>query len=591
MFIQKNTNYSFFLFIINVIKPFKWLIAGQLMVAVIWAIDMSLRPYLVKVILNKISKILPSQAFDVLLPQVIFYIFMSIVIVVVFRFYEWILLRFYPNLKKHIGVMLMSRMMNHSQNFYQNHLSGSVANKINDISTNIPNIINIVIDKFFSHILGLLMAIYTVWLVDFKFAICLVFWIIIFLTVSVELSRKARTLAHEAAEVSAKVVGNIIDILGNIGSVRIFGNDVTEINYLNESYKESIKVEQKRDWYLIKMHTFQKSSFIIVQSICFWWLIKGIKNQNITAGDFALILILNISILNCLNNLSSNIREFARSFGKVTQGLHTIYSILDIQDKENAKDIVITRGEILFKEVQFYYNKSKPIFENKSIRIYPKQKIGLVGYSGSGKSTFVNLVMRLFDVVQGQIIIDNQDIRDVTQKSLREAIGIIPQDLSLFNRTLMENIRYGRVNASDDEVIDAAKRANAHEFIIGLPEGYKTLVGERGVKLSGGERQRIAIARVILKDAPILILDEATSQLDSLTEQLIQESLKDLMQKKTTIIIAHRLSTLLNIDRIIVFDQGKIVQDGKHIDLMFEEGLYKTLWNTQVGGFLPKTTN
>lgn len=591
MFIQKNTNYSFLLFIINVIKPFKWLVAGQFMVAVIWAIDMSLRPYLVKVILNKISKILPSQAFDFLLPHAMFYIFTSIVIVVIFRFYEWILLSFHPNLKKHVGIILMSRMMNHSQNFYQNNLSGSIANKINDVSTGIPNIINIFIDRFFSHILGLFVAIYTVWLVDFKFAICLIFWIVIFLIVSIKLSGKARTLAREAAEVNAKVVGNIIDILGNIGNVRLFGNNIIEINYLNERYKESVKVEQIRDWYLIKMHTFQKSSFIIVQSICFWWLITGTKNQTITAGDFALILILNISILNCLNNLSSNIRGFTQSFGKVTQGLHTIYSILDIQDKENAKDIVITKGEILFKEVQFYYTKSKLIFENKSIKIYSKQKLGLVGYSGSGKSTFVNLVMRLFDVTQGQIMIDNQDIRDITQKSLREAIGVIPQDLSLFNRTLMENIRYGRVNASDEEVIEAAKRANAHEFIVGLPEGYKTLIGERGLKLSGGERQRIAIARVILKDAPILILDEATSQLDSLTEQLIQESLKDLMQKKTTIIIAHRLSTLLNMDRILVFDQGKIVQDGKHIDLMIEEGLYKTLWNTQVGGFLPKTTN
>ncbi len=591
MFIQKNTNYSLFLFIINVIKPFKWLIAGQFMVAVIWAVDMSLRPYLIKVILNKIATILPSQAFEVLLPQAIFYIFMSIIIVVVFRFYEWILLRFHPNLKKHIGVMLMGRMMNHSQNFYQNHFSGSIANKINDVSTGIPNILNIFIDRFFSHILGLLVAIYTVSLVDFKFAICLILWIIIFLTVSIKLSGKARALAHEAAEVNSRVVGNIIDILGNIASVRLFGGGILEINYLNESYKDSVKVEQVRDWYLMKMQTFQKSSFIIFQSICFWWLITGIKNQTITAGDFALILILNISIVNCLNNLSNNIREFAQSFGKVTQGLHIIYSILDIQDKKGAKDIVITKGEILFKKVQFYYGKSKPIFEKKSVSISSRQKLGLVGYSGSGKSTFVNLILRLFDVTQGKIMIDNQDIRDVSQESLREAIGVIPQDLSLFNRTLMQNIRYGRINASDDEVIEAAKRANAHEFILGLPEGYKTLVGERGVKLSGGERQRIAIARAILKNSPILILDEATSQLDSLTEQLIQESLRGFMKEKTTIIIAHRLSTLLHMDRILVFDQGKIVQDGKHVDLMTEEGLYKTLWNTQVGGFLPKTTN
>jgi ATP-binding cassette subfamily B protein len=352
-----------------------------------------------------------------------------------------------------------------------------------------------------------------------------------------------------------------------------------------------VKAEQARDWFFMKMHILQKSSFVIFQSICFWWLITGIKNQTITSGDFALILILNISIVNSLNNLSRNIREFAKSFGKVSQGLYIINSILEIQDTEDAKDIVIKKGEILFEKVQFNYNNSNPIFNDKSVKIHSGQKLGLVGYSGSGKSTFVNLILRLFDVTQGKILIDSQDIRDISQASLRQAIGVIPQDLSLFNRTLMENIRYGRMNASDTEVIEAAKRAHAHEFILSLPEGYQTLVGERGVKLSGGERQRVAIARAILKNAPILILDEATSQLDSVTEHAIQKSLENLMQGKTTIVIAHRLSTILHMDRILVFDKGQIVQDGKHANLMAEEGLYKTLWDGQVRGFLPEKAN
>lgn len=591
MFAQKNTMAYLLLFIIGAIKPFKWLIAGQFMVAVFWAIDMSLRPYWIKVILNKIPTISPSQAFDTLLLPSTLYIAMGIIVVFTFRFYEWILLRFHPNLKKQIGVMLMGHMMNHSQNFYQNHFSGSIANKINDVTNGIPNILNTIIDQFFSHVLALSIAIYTVWLVDLKFAIGLVLWITIFLIVSIKLSGRAKVLAHDAAEVHSTIIGNIVDILGNIGSVRLFGGKRLETNYLNEAYQYSVKAEQTRDWFFMKMHTFQESSFIVFQSICFWWLITGIKNQTITPGDFALILILNISIVNCLHNLSKNIREFAESFGKVTQGLHIINSILEIEDKEDAKDIVVTKGEILFEKVQFYYNKFKPIFENKSIKVHSGQKLGLVGYSGSGKSTFVNLIIRLFDVTQGKILIDNQDIRDISQESLREAIGIIPQDLSLFNRTLMENIRYGRMHASDSEVIEAAKRAHAHEFILNLAEGYQTLVGERGVKLSGGERQRIAIARAILKNAPILILDEATSQLDSVTEHKIQESLLGLMQEKTTIVIAHRLSTLLHMDRILVFNQGKIVQDGKHADLVIVEGLYKTLWDAQISGFLPEKEN
>ena len=562
--------------------------AGQFIVAVIWAIDMSLRPYLIKVILNKIPTIVPSQAFNILLPSVILYIVIGGVIVITFRFYEWILLLFHPNLKNHIGIILMNRMMNHSQNFYQNHFSGSIANKINDVTNGIPNIINTLIDQLFSHIFALSIAVYTVWLVDIKFAIALILWITIFLVISIKLSQKAKTFTNEVAEVYSTIIGNIVDILGNIGSVRFFGGEKLETNYLNKDYHHSIKAEQARGWFFIKMHTIQETSFVIFQSICFWWLITGIKNQTVTPGDFALILILNISIVNSLHNLSRNIRECTESFGKVTQGLYVINSILEIQDKAGAKDIVITKGEITFKNVQFYYNNSKPIFENKSVIIYSGQKLGLVGYSGSGKSTFVNLILRLFDVTQGQILIDNQDIRDISQESLRQSIGIIPQDLSLFNRTLMENIRYAKMHASDEEVIDATKRAYAHEFICNLPKNYNTFVGERGIKLSGGERQRIAIARAILKNAPILILDEATNQLDSVTEQQIQESLWILMQRKTSIVIAHRISTLLHMDRILVFDQGKIVQDGKHEDLITTEGLYKTLWNTQVSGFLPK---
>ena len=263
----------------------------------------------------------------------------------------------------------------------------------------------------------------------------------------------------------------------------------------------------------------------------------------------------------------------------------------ELEDKQDAATLIVSKGQITFEGVKFHYKGTEPPFQNKSVTIEAGQKVGLVGYSGGGKSTFVNLILRLYDVTDGRILIDNQDIRDVTQDSLRSQIAMIPQDPSLFHRTLMENIRYGRVAATNAEGIAAAKKAHAHEFISKLPQGYESLVGERGVKLSGGQRQRIAIARAILKNAPILILDEATSQLDSVTERDIQESLWQLMQDKTTIVIAHRLSTLLHMDRIIVFDQGKIVEDGTHTELLSKRGLYKTLWDAQVGGFLPDQKN
>lgn len=585
-FFNNKARYSFYLFIIDVIKPFRWLIVGQFTVAIIWAIDMSLRPYLIKLILNKIPTIIPSQAFDTLLPPTALYIFMAVIIVITFRLYDWIILKFHPNLKKHIGVILMERMMDHSHSLYQNHLSGSIANKINDVTNGIPNILNVIIDRFFSHVLALLIAIYMVGSIDLKFAIGFSLWIIIFLTVSIKLSKTAKRLSNKAAEVYSTTIGHIVDILSNITNVRFFGGKRFETNYLNKTYQASVNAQQIRDCFFIKIHMIQESSFVIFQSICLWWLITGIKSKTVTTGDFVLIIILNISIINCLHSISRNIREFAESLGNIAQGFHIINSTVEIQDKEGARELIITKGEIFFENVQFYYSNSKPIFDNKTIKIHSGQKVGLVGYSGSGKSTFINLILRLFDVTQGRILIDNQDIRSVSQESLHKAISVIPQDPSLFHRTLMENICYGQINASSNEVIEAAKRAHAHEFICKFPQGYKTLVGERGIKLSGGERQRIAIARAILKNAPILILDEATSHLDSIIENKIQESLWNLMQGKTTIVIAHRLSTILHMDRILVFNKGKIIQDGKHADLVTEEGFYKTLWDTQVRGFL-----
>lgn len=584
----KVYNYSLLDFCITSVKPFKWFIGGQFIVSIIWAVDLSLRPYLIKIILNAISTISSSESFENLLEASILYVIVTAIYMVIFRFYDWILLWLNPELKKHIVIMLMSRLMNHSQSFYQDQFSGSIANKVNDISRGIPNILSLLIDRFFSHSLALLIAIYTVWTVDLKFAIALMFWVIIFLIFSLKLSSKAKLLSHKAAEINSLVVGYIVDILANIVSIRLFESKIYETNYLNESYKLTIDAEQKRDWCFIKIHTFQQGSFVIFQAICIYWLIIGVKNNNTTPGDFALIMILNISIISCLYALSRDIREFTQSLGTITQGFRVINSSIDVQDKVGAQDIVISRGEITFERVYFNYIDSCPLFKNISIRIEAGQKIGLVGFSGSGKSTFVNLILRLFDVKKGHILIDGQDIKSVSQKSLRNSIGIIPQDISLFNRTLMNNIRYGRLNASDSEVVEAAKCAYAHEFISKLSKGYNTLVGEKGVKLSGGERQRIAIARAILKNAPILILDEATNQLDSLTEKQIQESLDQVMQDKTVLVIAHRLSTLLKMDRIIVFYEGKIVQDGEHADLIIQNGLYKKLWESHIGEFLPQ---
>ena len=286
--------------------------------------------------------------------------------------------------------------------------------------------------------------------------------------------------------------------------------------------------------------------------------------------------------------MNYNMNQLFKEMGTIRPALSLVIQKHAITDFLGEKDLNISKGEIHFENVTFNYLKNTNLFKNQNLVIEAGQKVGLVGFSGSGKTTFVNLMLRFFELNEGRILIDGQDIAKVTQDSLRTHIAMIPQEPMLFHRTLLENIRYGRLDASDEEVLEAAKKAHCHEFIMKLEQGYETMVGERGIKLSGGQRQRIAIARAILKNAPILILDEATSALDSVTEKLIQASLKVLMKGRTTIVIAHRLSTLADMDRILVFKQGQIVEDGPQEELLKKEGHFAKLYALQSGGLLPE---
>lgn len=585
---QDLTNISVVSFIMRAVRPFKWLIGGQIFVAIAWAIDISLRPYLIKVILDVIAQTPHANVVEKLWAPTGLYLAASVAIVIIFRYYDWVALNLFPGIKKFVGMALMDRMMDHSHQMYQNQFTGGLSNKINDVMNGVANIVRLFIDKFFSQTLALFIAVYTVWTVDIKFAFGLLVWVIFFLAIALGTAPRTRDLSDKAAEARSTLMGHIVDIFSNMMSVRLFSAKNAEHAHLDKIMDNHVSAEQKRDRFFMNVHAFQGISFIVFQAICLWWLINGVKAQTTTAGDFALILSINIAMVDCLWIISQDVKEFAEYLGHVTQGLRIVTAPIEVDDKPNAKNLVLTEGKIVFDNVRFHYKGNEPLFKNKSITIQPGQKVGLVGFSGSGKTTFVNLILRLFDVTGGSILIDGQDIRNITKKSLRKAIAMIPQEPTLFNRTLIENIRYGKMNATEKEVIAAAEKAHAHDFIRLIPEKYQVMVGERGVKLSGGQRQRISIARAILKNSPILILDEATSQLDSMTETLIQESLWYLMENKTCLVIAHRLSTLLHMDRIIVFDRGKIVQDGTHEELMNQPGLYQSLWSAQIGGFLPE---
>jgi len=575
-------------YIIRVLKPFPFPMFIMFWVALVWSLDLSLRPYLMKKILNRLAEGSQSEIFADLMIPIVLYLGLYILLTTSFRLYGYFVeIKMIPHLRGKIANEALEQLVDKSHNYYQNNFSGSLANKVNNLTSAVPDIIQITMDRFFSHSLALAVAIITLWYVNVLFALFMLLWTIIFILGALALSKRLSRLANNWSEFGSLITGKLVDVLSNILSVRLFTAKQQEKKSLKATFQNAVEAEQKLQWSYFWMWVGYGYSFFILQILNFYFLCRGRQEGWITVGDFALVLVINISIVDFLWEVAKEFSQFSKLYGQITQALQVILERPELQDRPGASELKVTEGKIVFNSVKFHYKGIDPLFQNKSVTIEPGQKVGLVGYSGSGKSTFVNLILRLYDVTAGRILIDGQNVRDVTQDSLRKSIAMIPQDPSLFHRSLMENICYGRMDATDEEAIEAARQAHAHEFIATLPQGYHSLVGERGVKLSGGQRQRIAIARAILKNAPILILDEATSQLDSVIEKYIQDSLWQLMQGKTTIVIAHRLSTLLQMDRILVFDRGEIVEDGTHAELLAKKGRYKGLWDAQVGGFLP----
>lgn len=577
-----------FFYTTKALRPFLLSISLMFLMAFVWAIDLSIRPYILKVLLNRIAEpAIPDLFAHVAVPACA-YVGITFCVSTMWRLYDYfVAIKMIPPLRERLANDALGNLLDKSHAYYQNNFSGSLANKLNDLTSSIPELLQITLDHFFAGILALGIAIFTLWQVNSVFAFFMFGWTFLFVAGAFFYSKRLSCEANDWFEQNAIITGNVVDVLSNILSVRLFSAKLQEKKNLNRLFQAAVQAEQKLQWSYFWMWLFYGYGFFIIQFLNIYFLIKGRQEGWVTVGDFALVLVINLSILEFLWRMVKDFSQFSKLFGRITQALETILDAPGIQDIPNAQKLAVRDGRIVFDRVQFYYNGNNTLFNDKSVIIESGQKVGLVGYSGGGKSTFVNLILRLYDIHEGRILIDDQDIAHVTQNSLRQAIAMIPQDPSLFHRSLMDNIRYGRPEATDSEVIEAAHRAHAHEFIEKTPNGYAAMVGERGVKLSGGQRQRIAIARAILKNAPILMLDEATSQLDSITEGVIQESLWGLMQGKTTLVVAHRLSTLLHMDRILVFDQGKIIEDGSHEDLLHKNGLYKTLWDAQVGGFLP----
>jgi ATP-binding cassette subfamily B protein len=386
-------------------------------------------------------------------------------------------------------------------------------------------------------------------------------------------------------EADSKLVGVLSDDISNQSTIALFSGRLHE-HRLFEEVVEHWHGATMRSWNTDEIIWAMQDVLIVGVNIGLLWGTLILWQKGLfTIGDFVLVQSYLLGLFNQLTSINRNMRRCYDAIADASEMMSIIKTPHDVQDLPHAPKIAVTKGEIAFAGAGFSYPNGQPAISHFDLTVSGGEKLAFVGPSGAGKTTITKLLLRLYDVTEGAILIDGQNISAVTQDSLRDVIAFVPQEPILFHRSLMENIRYGRRDASEEEVFAAAHAAHCDEFIDSLPERYATLVGERGVKLSGGERQRVAIARAILKNAKILVLDEATSSLDSESEALIQDALQTLMQGKTVIVIAHRLSTIMKMDRIVVVENGVIAAQGSHQELLMQGGLYKKLWSIQAGGF------
>ncbi|MEW9810147.1 MAG: ABC transporter ATP-binding protein (plasmid) [Candidatus Symbiodolus clandestinus] len=501
------------------------------------------------------------------------------------RIINYINLKTAPEIKNNIINYTFNYVHRQTAYFFQDNLSGSVSSNIHILVDNIERVSSIISVRIIRGAVQLVSALFSMYFIHPIFSISLLTWAIIFIFTSYFFSKKAKIFSYDYSKSQSCILGKIVDSIANFLNVRIFSRINFETVYLQRSLNFMKEKFYRKEWFLIKFYFIQGLSITCLIGLMLYFLIQLKINNRVTIGEFTFILGLCFYVTENVWDFTEQITQVNDALGRCNQSLKSLFSPIEIQDKENANSLMIQEGKIVFDKISFNYRGENSLFNNESIVIEPGQKIGIIGLSGSGKSTLVNLLLRLYEVTSGKIMIDGQDIRNVTQRSLHANIGVIPQETSLFHRSLMENIRYGRIDASDDEVIEAAKYANIHEFICKLPQKYRSVVGEQGVKLSGGQRQRIAIARILLKNSPILILDESTCQLDSITEKTIKKTLTEVMLRKTAIVIAHRLSTLKHMDRILVFKEGKIIEDGTHLELLSQGEMYQALWAAQIGDF------
>ena len=500
--------------------------------------------------------------------------------------FDW---RLEANVERDIARQIYSHLIDQSANFHANRFSGSLVSQTNKIMASYIRFSDTTVFQVISLLFSI---IFTIALLASRaplFVILLMIFVISFILGSVFITRKVRKLSARQASLESEQTGYLADSITNVLAIKSFAN----INYEREQFSKYTDVTHEGVLDIMRASQRQISFFSLsnktLQAIALIMAVIGVVVYKADVATVYLIFSYTSSLATQLWTFAnSSLKNYNRALGDASDMINILQIEPEIKDPINPEKDHIKAGAIEFRQVTFTHDGvNDALFNDLNINIKAGEKVGLVGHSGSGKTTFTRLLLRFSDIDKGEILIDGQNIANITQDDLRRHIAYVPQEPIMFHRTLLENISYGRKDASESDIFKVSKDAHAHEFIKQLPEGYKTLVGERGVKLSGGQRQRIAIARAMLKNAPIILLDEATSSLDSESEVLIQDALWKLMQNRTAIVIAHRLSTIQKMDRIIVMDNGKIVEEGTHKELLANRaGIYSKLWLHQSGGFL-----
>ncbi|QQG37778.1 MAG: ABC transporter ATP-binding protein [Candidatus Kaiserbacteria bacterium] len=480
---------------------------------------------------------------------------------------------------------LTSYVTLHSRSYFSDRFAGSLGNKITHAANGMLHMVEQILWQLMEFLVASIASFIIAFTASATLAGIFLAWLLAVAALNVYLVQKRVPIAARSQQLETGLNGSTVDLMTNISTMQEYARRRFEIDRLKAAIDERRKAGL-RNWHFgERMLALNNVLQVIFGSAMVYAAVRFAQTGAISPGDVVLVITIIFSIERLFQSIGSQLNSFAETWGEIQESLQEIVAPHDIPDRPGAKPLAVQRGEIALENLVFSYGAMK-VFPDLSLTIPAGQRVGLVGRSGAGKSTLMRLLLRHHDLDSGTIKIDGVDIAGVTQESLRASIAVVPQEPLLFHRTVRENIAYGKPQATAEEIVEAAKRAHADEFVKRLASGYESLVGERGVKLSGGERQRIAIARAILKNSPILLLDEATSALDSESEGAIQAALHALMKGKTVIAIAHRLSTLREMDRIIVLERGAVIEDGTHDELLHKGGQYAALWERQAGGFL-----